>query len=112
MTATARSRSVRPNLLFFLTDDHGRWASGAYDNREIHSPCMNWLAETGVRFDQACCVGPVCSPARATFRSGQIPSRHGVHDWLHEPNDNPAHPGLTSPGQSFLPFLRGDEIFK
>ncbi|MCC5839707.1 MAG: sulfatase-like hydrolase/transferase [Opitutales bacterium] len=83
------------NLLVFLTDDHGRWASSAYGNREIHSPVMRWLAETGIRFDAAYTPSPVCSPARASFWTGQIPSRHGVHDYLTEPTDGPGHAGIA-----------------
>ena len=85
----------RPNLLVFLTDDHGQWASSAYGNRELHTPAMQWLADTGARFAHAHSPNPVCSPSRASFWTGQIPSRHGVHDWLLEPDEDPAHHGIA-----------------
>ncbi|MCC5807150.1 MAG: sulfatase-like hydrolase/transferase [Opitutales bacterium] len=84
-----------PNILVFLTDDHGQWASGAYGNRELHTPVMQWLADTGARAEHAFCPNPVCSPARASFWTGQIPSRHGIHDYLGEPNENPVHRGIA-----------------
>ncbi len=55
---------------------------------------MQWLADTGVRFEHAFTPNPVCSPARASFWTGEIPSRHGVHDWLGEPNEDPEHHGI------------------
>jgi arylsulfatase A-like enzyme len=45
---------------------------------------MDWLAATGCRFTHACTPSPVCSPARASFFTGLIPSAHGIHDWIEE----------------------------
>lgn len=73
----------RPNILVFLTDDHGQWAAGCYGNQEIHTPTLNHLAATGVRMQNAITPSPVCSPARASFFTGLFPSQHGVHDWIH-----------------------------
>ncbi|MFM7323111.1 MAG: sulfatase [Armatimonadota bacterium] len=75
----------RPNILVFLTDDHGKWASGCYGARELRTPTLDWLAAEGTRFTRATTPCPVCSPARASFWTGRIPSQHGVHDWIHEP---------------------------
>lgn len=84
-----------PNILVFLTDDHGQWASGAYGNRELHTPAMDWLAATGIRFENGYTTTPVCSPARATFWTGQLPSAHGLHDYLYEASPEPTtHPGI------------------
>ena len=38
----------RPNLLVVVTDDQGRWAVGAYGNKEVHTPHMDSLARDGV----------------------------------------------------------------
>ena len=85
----------RPNILVFLTDDHGQWAAGCYGNSEIHSPAMAYLAASGTRMTRAFTPTPVCSPARASFYTGRLPSQHGVHDWIHEPADlGRAHPGI------------------
>ncbi len=71
----------KPNILLIMTDDHGRWALGEYDNR-IQTPNIDYLAKQGVRFDQAISPVPVCSAARASLMTGRIPSQHGVHDFL------------------------------
>ena len=76
----------RPNVLFVLTDDQGPWAMGCAGNDEIHTPVIDQLAATGTRLDNFFCASPVCSPARASLLTGQIPSRHGVHDYLRAPH--------------------------
>lgn len=95
----------RPNILVFLTDDHGQWASSAYGNREIRTPSMQWLADTGARMEHAFCPSAVCSPARASFFTGRIPSRHGIHDWIGEPDEDMELPHIEE--QKTLPrFLK------
>ena len=79
----------RPNIIFILTDDQGPWAAGCYGNRELRTPNIDRLAATGMRFDNFFCASPVCSPSRASFLTGQMPSRHGVHDWIREGNSGP-----------------------
>ena len=71
-----------PNLLFVMTDDMGAWAMHCAGNDEIHTPNLDRLAQMGMRFENLFCVSPVCSPARVSVYTGQIPSQHGVHDWL------------------------------
>lgn len=73
-----------PNIIFFLTDDHGIWAAGCYGNREIQTPTLDRLAAGGVRFDNAFTPVPVCSPGRACLLTGQTASQVGIHDWLEE----------------------------
>jgi arylsulfatase A-like enzyme len=94
------STNSRPNILIFMTDDHGQWASRAYGNRELFTPTMDWLGASGARMLNAFTPSPVCSPARASFFTGAIPSRHGIHDWLSE-QQKEVHPGLE--GQTLLP---------
>ena len=94
-------RNDHPNILVVLTDDHGRWATGCYGNPAVRSPTLDWLARTGVRMDRAFTPSPVCSPARASFFTGQMPSAHGIHDWIEEWDPvGQRHPGLR--GQTTL----------
>ena len=72
----------RPNIVFILTDDQGPWAAGCYGNPELRTPNIDRIAATGMRFDNFFCASPVCSPSRASFLTGQMPSAHGVHDWI------------------------------
>lgn len=74
----------QPNILLFLTDDHGAWALGANGNHEIRSPILDGIARDGANFRNAFTPCPVCSPARACLITGRTPSQVGIHDWLHE----------------------------
>ena len=71
-----------PNVVFILTDNQGAWTLGCYGNPDIRTPNIDRLAAEGVRFTRALSSNPVCSPTRATFLTGLIPSQHGVHSFL------------------------------
>ncbi len=104
--AQAVNKPVRPNILVFLTDDHGQWAQHACGNSELKTPHLDLLAARGIRMRQAFTTCPVCSPARASFFTGRMPSQHGIHDWLDEKKDDLSHPGLT--GQTLISELMKD----
>lgn len=76
----------RPNVLFILSDDQGAWAMRCAGNADIITPSLDAIAASGIRFTDFFCTSPVCSPARASLMTGEIPSRHGVHDWLRDGN--------------------------
>ena len=76
----------RPNVVFILTDDQGAWALNCAGTPEIHTPNLDRIAQRGMRFDNFFCVSPVSSPARASLLTGDIPSSHGVHDWIRSGN--------------------------
>ena len=42
----------RPNVIVFMTDDHGAWATGAYGCGEIHTPNIDALAKGGANADE------------------------------------------------------------
>lgn len=78
--------SGQPNVVLIMTDDQGQWANGCYGNREILTPNIDRLAAGGVMLRRAFVCTPVCSPSRATFLSGRIPSQHGIHEWISREN--------------------------
>ena len=79
---TARAADRPPNVVFILTDNQGAWTLGCYGNSDIRTPHIDGLAREGMRFTRALSSNPVCSPTRATFLTGLIPSQHGVHSFL------------------------------
>lgn len=81
-TASSARPNARLNVVMFMTDDHGAWATGAYGCGEMHTPNIDALAAGGAKFSRAFACTPVCSPSRVTYLTGAIPSRHGVQDWL------------------------------
>ncbi|MBD3184205.1 sulfatase-like hydrolase/transferase [Candidatus Poribacteria bacterium] len=76
----------KPNFLIIMSDDQGAWAMGCAGNSEIQTPNLDKIAGEGIRFHNFFCTSPVCSPARASFLTGRIPSQHGVHDWIKSGN--------------------------
>ncbi len=81
-TAIATREGRRPNVVFILTDNQSAWTLGCYGNRDIHTPNIDKLAGQGIRFDRCFTSNAVCSPTRATYLTGLIPSQHGVHSYI------------------------------
>lgn len=74
---------------------------GCYGNKEIKTPNIDNVARGGLRFTNAFCASPICSPSRATFFTGRLPRQHGIHDFLTErPIENPPQ-GQKEPPASF-----------
>lgn len=74
----------RPNVVLILTDNHSAWTLGYYGNKDIRTPNIDRLAAEGMRFDRCFSCNAVCSPTRATYLTGLMPSQHGVHSFLGE----------------------------
>lgn len=88
--AGAAFAADRPsNLLVVMTDDQGIWSLGCYGGTDARTPVLDRLAAEGVRMTNAFATIPVCSPSRATFWTGRIPSQHGIHDWIKHENMGP-----------------------
>ena len=82
LIAASLFAAERPNVVLIMTDNHGAWTLGCYGNHEIRTPHIDRLADEGTLFTQAYSSNPVCSPTRATFLTGLVPSQHGVHCFL------------------------------
>ncbi|MEN3940155.1 sulfatase-like hydrolase/transferase [Prosthecobacter sp. SYSU 5D2] len=83
LAMTAATVVAKPtNVVFILTDNQGAWTLGCYGNKDIRTPHIDALAAGGLKFNRALSSNPVCSPTRATFLTGLIPSQHGVHSFL------------------------------
>lgn len=90
VTTTASTSDHLPtNIVLIMTDDQGAWSLGCYGNTEAITPDIDRLARGGTRFTRAFATSPVCSPSRATFTTGRIPSQHGIHDWISHENIGP-----------------------
>src|SRR6476469_6468692 len=70
------SAAQRPtNLVFILTDNHGAWTLGCYGNPDIRTPNIDRLAREGTLFSRCYSSNAVCSPTRATYLTGLLPSQ-------------------------------------
>ena len=72
----------RTNVVLIMTDNHAPWTLGCYGNPDIRTPSIDRLAARGVLFSRCYSSNAVCSPTRATYLTGLMPSQHGVHNWL------------------------------
>jgi arylsulfatase A-like enzyme len=63
---------AKPNILFIAVDDL-RPQLGCYGEKQIVSPNIDRLAETGVLFSRAYCQVPVCGASRASILTGLRP---------------------------------------
>ena len=75
MTATNR-----PNILILMVDQANGtfFPDGPADF--LHMPNLKALAARSTRFANAYTASPLCAPGRASFMSGQLPSRTRVYD--------------------------------
>ncbi|MGO4451840.1 choline-sulfatase [Phyllobacterium sp. TAF24] len=71
---------TRPNILILMVDQlNGTlFPDGPADF--IHAPHLRALADRSARFANTYTASPLCAPARASFMSGQLPSRTRVYD--------------------------------
>jgi arylsulfatase A-like enzyme len=69
-------------VVLIMTDDHGAWSLGCYGNTEAHTPNIDALAASGLRFTNAFAAAAVCSPSRMTYMTGKMPCQHGVQDYI------------------------------
>ncbi|EPX81217.1 choline-sulfatase [Litoreibacter arenae] len=71
---------TQPNFLIFMVDQlNGTFfPDGPAD--WLHAPNLKRLAARSTRFKNAYTASPLCAPGRASFMSGQLPSRTGVYD--------------------------------
>jgi choline-sulfatase len=69
-----------PNILILMVDQlNGTlFPDGPADF--LHAPNLRALAQRSTRFANAYTASPLCAPGRASFMSGQLPSRTGVYD--------------------------------
>ena len=66
--------SIRPHIVFLLTDDLGYNAPG-YRNSDLHTPALDELASEGLRIEEYYTY-QFCSPTRGAFHTGRMPFRH------------------------------------
>lgn len=59
-----------PSIIFILADDLGYGDVGCYGQKLIQTPHIDSLARDGMRFTNAYCGAPVCSPSRCVLMTG------------------------------------------
>jgi len=79
LAAEPSEESVRPNVIFMLTDDLGYSDIGCYGAAKVKTPHIDRLAAEGIRFTDFHTAASICSPSRAAFLTGGYPQRAGLY---------------------------------
>jgi len=87
----ASKQAGRPNVLFLMTDEQHHRSLSLTGNPYIETPHMDRIGREGVRFENATCVTPYCSPSRASILTGVYPHTHGILGNV-TPGRNDQHP--------------------
>lgn len=66
---TQAQTKERPNILFIVSEDNSEQI-GCYGEKRVHTPALDNLAKTGIRYTNAYVPYSVCSPSRAAFLTG------------------------------------------
>ncbi|MBB3951585.1 choline-sulfatase [Aureimonas jatrophae] len=70
----------RPNILVIMVDQLNGTLFPDGPAGFLHAPNLKALAARSARFVNTYTASPLCAPARASFMSGQLPSRTRVYD--------------------------------
>ena len=72
--------TVRPNIVFIMSDDHAYQAISAYNKTLINTPNIDRLANEGILFTNASVTNSICAPSRATILTGKHTHINGKID--------------------------------
>ncbi|MET4544695.1 N-sulfoglucosamine sulfohydrolase [Pedobacter africanus] len=69
--SSPEKKQERPNILMIMSDNQSWNHVGSYGDKIVRTPNMDRIAAEGVRFTNAFCSSPSCTPARAAMLTGQ-----------------------------------------
>src|SRR5690606_16004185 len=67
----------KPNIVVFLSDDHGQDDAGCHGHPMVMTPVIDQLAREGMVFTRAYTPVSVCAPSRSALFTGLYPHRNG-----------------------------------
>ncbi len=76
-----------PNIIIFLSDDHGADDTGYTGNTDVSTPVINKFAEEGMIFSHAFAPASICAPSRSAIYTGMYPHKNGGHQQSCRIND-------------------------
>ena len=78
-----------PNIILLMGDDHGWEETGYNGHAYLHTPVLDEMAESGLRFDRYYAAHPSCSPTRGSVLTGRHPTRYGTFapNWSIRPEE-------------------------
>jgi N-sulfoglucosamine sulfohydrolase len=75
-TNTQKDSSNLPNIILIVSEDHGQDLE-CYGNNVVKTPNIDYLADHGIKFNNAYTTYSVCSPSRGSILTGLYPHQNG-----------------------------------
>ncbi len=74
----AGQRDPRPNIIFIIADDLRHDDLSSTGHPYAKTPHLDRIAHEGVKFNNARCTTPLCSPSRASYQTGLYVHSHRI----------------------------------
>ncbi len=74
----------KPNVVFILCDDLGKYEVSAYGADHIATPHIDQIGAEGVVFEEGYVTAPTCAPSRAGILTGRVQNRFGFETQIME----------------------------
>ncbi len=86
----------QPNFMILMSDNHSWDHLGCYGDKVVKTPTIDGIAQEGIRFTNAFCSAPSCTPARASMLTGQDIWRlgEGANLWGRLPANFEVYPDI------------------
>jgi len=103
-TSQRTNKDTRPNFLVLMSDNHYFEHLGCYGDNMVQTPSIDKIAEQGVRFTNAFCASPSCTPARGVMLTGQEiwRLREGANLWSSLPVEIPTYQDILKEAGYFI----------
>ena len=75
----AAQTKKQPNIVLILTDQHNARALSFSGNKDVSTPNLDKLANTGIYFENTYVTFPLCTPSRSSMFTGKMPHSIGVN---------------------------------
>ena len=90
----------QPNIIWIMADDLGYGDLGCYGQQLMKTPCLDRMAQEGVRFTDCYAGAHMCAPSRATLLTGKHEGHSSVREiWFRGPGRAYLHPKETTIAQ-------------
>lgn len=78
LSCNERNEPAKPNIIMVMCDQMRFDRFGAMGDMTVQTPNIDALSREGLLFKNAYCPSPVCSPSRASVKTGVFPPGNGV----------------------------------
>jgi arylsulfatase A-like enzyme len=79
----SRQETIRPNIIFIMTDDHACQAVSAYGSGLNSTPNIDRIGDEGIIFRNSFVCNSICAPSRAALLTGKHSHANGHLDNRH-----------------------------